>query len=179
MIFTVSRLTRMTWPTRRTMYWGSSSRLGSEVMPKFEHGRQGDKETGSGGGVGWLPITRSRGRAGLWRGGRHALVSGRNEIGARQPKAESRKLRAEHSVIYAIGHPSSPLSSNGIIGRMCSVTTRRPRRSRCESTREPECGACRRSESRGARGRGPDLVGRCAPRPRRSLHAMHQRSAKA
>ena len=64
------------------------------------------------------------GARGLWRGGRHALVSGRNEIGARQPKAESRKLRAEHSVIYAIGHPSSALSSNGIIGRMCSVTTR-------------------------------------------------------
>ena len=32
-IFTVSTLTRITCPTRRTMYCGSSSRLGSEVMP--------------------------------------------------------------------------------------------------------------------------------------------------
>jgi len=32
-ILTVSTLTRVIWPTRRTMYWGSSARLGSEVMP--------------------------------------------------------------------------------------------------------------------------------------------------
>src|ERR1035437_7629222 len=32
-IFIVSRLTVMTWPTRRTMYSGSSARLGSLVMP--------------------------------------------------------------------------------------------------------------------------------------------------
>jgi len=31
---TVSRLTRMTWPTSRTMYSGSSARFGSEVMPE-------------------------------------------------------------------------------------------------------------------------------------------------
>ena len=30
---TVSRLTATTWPTRRTMYWGSSRRLGSLLMP--------------------------------------------------------------------------------------------------------------------------------------------------
>ena len=28
-----SRLTVMTWPRRRTMYWGSLGRLGSLVMP--------------------------------------------------------------------------------------------------------------------------------------------------
>jgi len=33
MIFIVSRLTVMTWPMRRTMYSGSSARLGSLVMP--------------------------------------------------------------------------------------------------------------------------------------------------
>lgn len=32
-ILTVSRLTRITWPTSRTMYSGSSGRFGSERMP--------------------------------------------------------------------------------------------------------------------------------------------------
>jgi hypothetical protein len=32
-IFTVSTLTRTTWPTRRTMYSSSSGLLGSLVMP--------------------------------------------------------------------------------------------------------------------------------------------------